>query len=87
MPNKKTLAVTGIAVIGISLFVWQGLLKEKGPSFILEKVKRGNISQEVSETGKVKKSEDFNLNFQESGRIENIYVKVGELVKGRDILA
>lgn len=87
MPNKKFLAVSGVGIAAISFFVWQGLIKGNGPSFVLEKVSRGNIYQVVSETGKIAKSEDFDLNFQEAGRLENVYVKVGEAVNKGDVLA
>jgi len=47
----------------------------------------GNISQEVAETGQVKKGEEINLSFKNSGRIEKIYVEVGDQVDSGENLA
>ena len=75
--------ITFLLVIGI----YQGFFRKGKPSFTLAEVIRGNISQEVSATGQVKKGEEINLSFKNAGRIEKIYVKVGETVKKGDILA
>lgn len=59
-------------------------------------VERGDIVEEVSVTGRVKASEDVELAFEISGRINNFYVSVGDGVKagnrlvsvsGADLLA
>lgn len=50
-------------------------------------VSRGNISQEVSESGVVKKGEEINLSFKNTDKIEKIYVGVGDKVKSGQILA
>ena len=52
----------------------------------LAKVARGNVTQEVSETGQLKKGEKIDLSFSNSGRIEKIYVSVGQDVKKGDAL-
>ncbi|MBL7150137.1 MAG: efflux RND transporter periplasmic adaptor subunit [Candidatus Pacebacteria bacterium] len=83
--NRKTIAIIIIAAL-IGFGVWQGFLKKEEPSFALTEVVRGNISQEVSETGKVKQGEEINLNFKSSGKIEKIYVKVGDnIITGQDL--
>ncbi len=71
----------------ISAVVYTLYFKEKEPEFELVKVVRGNVIQEVSETGQVKKGEEVNLSFNSPGIIEKIYVEVGEKVKKGDILA
>jgi HlyD family secretion protein len=79
--------ILAIIILVIALGIYQGFIKKEKPSFTLAEVVRGNISQEVSETGQVKKGEEINLSFKNAGRIEKIYVKVGEKVKRGDILA
>jgi HlyD family secretion protein len=49
-------------------------------------VKRGDVLQEVSVTGKTVPLTNVNLSFEKSGRIKAIYVKVGDAVKEGDLL-
>lgn len=77
--NRKIIFII-IAVVLIGFLVWQGFIKKEKPKFSLFEVTRGNISQEVSETGTVKVGEEIGLGFKNAGRLEKIYVKVGDKV-------
>jgi len=79
--------IFAIVILIIALGIYQGFIRKEKPSFTLAEVIRGNISQEVSEVGTVKKGEEINLSFKNAGRIEKIYVGVGDPVKRGDILA
>jgi multidrug efflux pump subunit AcrA (membrane-fusion protein) len=79
MPKKIVLTI--IIFILVIFIIWQIFLKKEKPVFSLVEVKRGEIIQKISETGQVKKGELINLSFENSGKIEKIYVKVGEKVK------
>jgi HlyD family secretion protein len=83
----KKIYLVPIVVLAVFLVVYFGFLRNKKPAFTLMEVKRGDISQEVSETGAVKKGEGFNLTFKSSGKLQKIYVKVGDEVKAGAILA
>ncbi|MFH1181143.1 MAG: efflux RND transporter periplasmic adaptor subunit [bacterium] len=86
MANKKIiLAIIGLAIAG--LVVWQVSAKKSEPNFILREARLGDITQTVSETGKVKSAENLNLNFKIAGRIEGVYFKVGDKVKEGEVLA
>ncbi|MBZ9569496.1 efflux RND transporter periplasmic adaptor subunit [Patescibacteria group bacterium] len=87
MIRKKIILIAIIAILVIIFGVYQGFIKEEKPSFALAEVSRGDIFQEVSETGTVKRGEEINLSFKNAGRIEKIYVKVGDLVKSGQELA
>lgn len=50
-------------------------------------VKRGNIIQEASVTGRVKAASTVDLGFEKTGRIQNVYVKVGDHVSQGALLA
>ncbi len=79
-----------LPIIIVSLLVaviYQVFLKKEKSAFTLVEITRGQIIQEVSETGQVEKGEKINLSFQNAGKIEKIYVEVGENVKKGDILA
>ncbi|PJB98783.1 MAG: hypothetical protein CO078_00885, partial [Candidatus Nealsonbacteria bacterium CG_4_9_14_0_8_um_filter_36_17] len=79
--------IISIIILLVVFGVYQGFFKKERPTFNLAEVVRGEITQEVSETGQVKKGEEINLSFKNAGRIEKIYVEVGEKVKEGDILA
>lgn len=83
--KKIILIIVLIAVIGFGLY--QIFIKKPASNLDITEVLMGNISQEVSETGQVKKGEEINLAFKSGGKIEKIYVVVGEEVKRGDILA
>jgi len=80
--TKKIILIIGIFIIIVSgIFIYQRFIKEKPVDFVLEKAVSGTIVQEVLETGIVKTAEEVKLSFQSPGKIEKIYVKVGQEVK------
>ena len=83
---KKIIGIS-IIVITVSAIVYNFYIKKNGADLILAEVVRGNIQQEVSETGQVNRGDRINLSFKSGGTIENIYVVVGEEVETGDILA
>ena len=86
MSKKTILLITGISLLLIVIF-YQLALKKEEQTFDLFEVVRGNIHQEVSEVGQLKKGEEINLALKTSGRIERIYVNVGDEVKKWTTLA
>jgi RND family efflux transporter MFP subunit len=85
-PGKKQIIIAVIAVLSI-FAIYQLFFVKKQESFNYEEVKKNNISQEVSVSGKVKKGEDLGLNFNTSGRLKKVYVKVGDEVEEGQKLA
>lgn len=86
--NLKRRRIVIIAVVIILIFVvYQVAFKKNGNDILLADVVRGNVVQEVSETGQVKQGEEINLNFKAAGRINQIYVKEGDhVVSGQDLV-
>ena len=83
--NKKLVTITLIILVAIVLIkVFSGPEK---PSFNIVKVYQGTVSQEVSETGQVKKGNKINLSFKSTGEIKNIYTEVGQEVNLGQVLA
>lgn len=76
--NKKI--ILGIIVFLIFSFLIYNFLKKNNSDLSFEEVKIGNILQTVSESGQVQKEEKINLNFKNSGRVEKIFVNVGDKV-------
>ena len=80
MKRKKTLVLIIIlTVIAAGLYLF--FFKNNKVEYSLVKVILGNVAQEVSETGSVKMGEEVNLSFKNTGRIEQIYIKVGDTVE------
>ncbi len=82
---KKIIIITGV-ILAIIL-IYQIFFKKNGPVLNLYTVSRGAVIQEVSETGTVKKGDKINLSFKSAGKVEKVYVEVGEEVKTGDPLA
>ena len=77
---KKTILAI-IVIFFVLLGVYQVFLKKEESVFTLAEVAVGNVFQEITETGQVKKGDKINLAFKNAGKIESIYVEVGEEVK------
>jgi HlyD family secretion protein len=84
--EKKTIAILIIVAV-LFVLVYNKYFGKKEDGFNLAEVVKGNVVDEVSETGQVKKGDALNLGFKSTGIIENIYVEIGEEVKAGDILA
>ena len=83
---KKVILIS--VIIAIFVFgIYQGFLKKEEPSFDLVEVIQGELFQEISETGMVKKGNGLELGFKNSGRLEKIYVEVGDEVKSGQYIA
>lgn len=85
--SKKIILTIIIIVAILGVAVYYLFIKDEEPTFVLEKVSKGTVVKEVSETGTVKISEERNLGFKNTGKIERIYVKVGDIVKTGQELA
>ncbi len=85
--NKKIILIIIIIAAVLSFAVYHFYFRDEQPEFNLAGVAKGTVIKEVSETGTVKISEERNLNFRDSGKIEKIYVKVGDVVKAEQKLA
>jgi len=84
--NKKIILII-IVIVLVTIGVYQVFLKEKKLEFTLVEVVRGDIVQEIFESGQVRKGEKINLVFENAGKIEKIYVEVGDEVKAGQELA
>jgi len=85
--NKKIIIITVISIIVLGLVIYWFFIKENGIEFILEKVAIGTVIKEISETGTIKISAETELGFKNAGRIEKIYVEVGDIVEAGQELA
>jgi len=82
---KKFLII--LIIIAIAGLIAWNMFKPEEATYKTEPVVIGSITQEVAETGSVKKGEAINLNFKNSGIIEKINVSPGEEVFAGQVLA
>ena len=85
MIKKIILIILGIVLLSIGFY--QIFLKEKKSEFTLAQAVRGNIVQEVFESGQVVMGEKVSLSFKNAGRVEEIYVQTGNEVKAGQEMA
>ncbi len=85
--SKTWLVIIIIILMVAGYYVAKPFFKSPTEGLIIEKVQRGEVLQEVSETGSVRAAENISLGFKSIGKIANINVAVGDSVKKGDVLA
>lgn len=86
MTKKKKIIIGAILLALIAIIVFFATRKAK-IEYTTEKVERKTLIQTVSETGSIKSADEMELNFQNTGKINRIAVKVGDRVSSSQILA
>lgn len=88
MNLKKAAITVGIVVVaGGAIAGYRSYKASKKPALETVAVRRGPVTEIVSETGKVVASEDLMLSFKRSGRVRKILVKEGDAVtEGQTLL-
>lgn len=85
---KKYIFLIILIIAGISLVgFYNYFFAEKQESFKFAIVEQGNIVQEVSGIGAVSPSEEIELQFKTTEKIESIFVKTGDKVQSNQVLA
>jgi HlyD family secretion protein len=69
--------------IAAKVFIFKGKITE----YVIQDVVKGDVTQTVSATGKIKSASEIELNFKNSAKIAAINVKVGDKVAKDQVLA
>ncbi len=78
---KKFIVIASIFVILIGgYFIYQST-KDLESESVIEQVQKGEIKQLVSVTGTVTPAKQINLEFEKSGKLQNLYVQVNQQVE------
>ncbi|TSC94776.1 MAG: hypothetical protein CEN87_310 [Parcubacteria group bacterium Licking1014_1] len=85
--SKKRIIIIAIILIIAGFFIFNSIFKKNTDGYVIVKVEKGTVLQNISETGNVKATDNIKLGFKSAGRIESINVLVGENVKKGGILA
>ena len=84
---KYSLIATGVILLAVIIGKKAGFIsKEKGIAVSVEKVKRRNITEIVSASGKIQPEVEVKISPDVSGEIVELYVKEGQQVKKGDVL-
>ncbi|MBU1177517.1 MAG: efflux RND transporter periplasmic adaptor subunit [Patescibacteria group bacterium] len=83
---KKFIIITSIIVILIGGYFIYKAISDKNTSYTLIPVSKGEVVQTVSVTGTVIPAKQIDLQFENQGKINKIYKKVGNEVLAGDIL-
>ncbi len=88
MKIKKVIIISGI-IVALAIVLWLSLSKssKQSTSVATIVVKRGNIVNTVTATGKVEPIDQVNVGTQVSGVIKKIYVDFNSIVKKGQLLA
>ncbi|OQA71133.1 MAG: putative efflux pump membrane fusion protein [Parcubacteria group bacterium ADurb.Bin247] len=81
---KKKIIIIALILLVIFLLVRNN---DDKPEQNIYTVELGTITQEIFEPGTIKKGDEINLSFANSGRIKKIYFKEGDIVKKNETVA
>jgi len=84
--SRTWIIIIAIIVLIIGYYSIKQILKNPLDGYVTEQVSKGEVSQEVSETGSVRATEDFSLSVKGVGKVARINVSVGSSVKKGDVL-
>ena len=85
--SRTWIVVIVIIILIIGYFSAKQIFKNPIDSYITEKISKGEVVQEVSETGSVRATDDLSLSFKGIGKSSAINVSVGDFVKKGEVLA
>jgi len=86
MPRRKTIIwiiIGALVLIGIVYFAF---LRKPKVEYNTAEAKRGDLTETVSVTGTLKANDTLSLNFETTGRVRSVSVKVGQKVGKGDVI-
>lgn len=84
--NKRNIVILAVLIVIFIFGAWK--LSRPAPAQITAaKVERGKLVQSIEPSGTIKTKSEIKLNFDATGRISTINVKVGDIVKAGQMLA
>ncbi len=85
--SKKKLVISLFFTVFCFFVIYLMIPKKKEIEYATVVAKKNNIEQTVSETGVVKLPKKVDLNFSQSGKVHELLINVGRVVKVGDLLA
>ncbi len=85
--NKTRIFVYSVILLMAAAVVWKYYPRNDEIMYITQPVKKQTVQQVVNATGEIKAIELVTVGAQASGKIEKLYVSVGDQVKKGDLIA
>jgi len=87
MKFKAKLIISLVIVAIITIVLVFNSFSKKNSEHTFYTVERGEVYQEITETGTIKKGDKIILSFKNSGQLKEVYVEIGDEVKEGTLLA
>ncbi|MBI5222210.1 MAG: efflux RND transporter periplasmic adaptor subunit [Candidatus Magasanikbacteria bacterium] len=85
--KKRWPYIAAIVLLLVAGVVWSQVGGSSAPRYETAKVVRGDLIQTVDATGKAESADEIGLRFESSGKVSNVYKKVGDSVKKGEMIA
>jgi len=85
--HTKTFWVVAVIVAIGGIWFFQTRFADQGPFYETAEVTRGDVIRTVEVTGEVVPEARLSLGFKNSGNLEQLFVRIGDVVKAGDVLA
>lgn len=86
MFQRKTIIWTIVAVVFLGGVVYFSFLKKPKTQYETAEAKKGDLKETVSVTGTLKANDTISLNFESTGRVKSVDVRVGQKIGKGDII-
>jgi len=86
-PKKKKIIIISSIIIVLIIILFLIFKNKDNNEYTFATVKKTNLIQTVSETGTIKSANEVELNFLNTGKVDEILVTIGDKVSANQILA
>lgn len=87
MKKKIIIPVIAVVMVVMAFLGYTQIKKGKETSYVTAEAKRGTVIQDVFATGSIIPAKELDLSFDVQGKVEGVYVKVGDAVTNGQLLA
>jgi HlyD family secretion protein len=86
MLQRKTIIWSVVAFLFLAGIVYFSFIRKPKTEYLTTEAKRGDLTQTVSVSGTLKAGDTISLNFETTGRVSGVDVKVGQKVGKGDVI-
>lgn len=83
---KNAWVIASVVILAVGVVIFYIFNDRRKPLYDFVEIKRGDISQEVSVTGRVRAAEAVDLAFEHSGKAARVNFKIGDKINAGQIL-